>query len=126
MSAKENPGLATGASKNSAGELNTANYTAKRMIVLSDAAEIYLDRLAIDLEIGRTEAWQLSPALAQLYWFAFLSGSSSRQSEVDRLTFECDRLYGLAFNPLPLPSGNGMTFEDLEQRRDAIYGGASV
>ena len=120
MSAKENPSTGTGASKSSAGELNNSNSSAKRTIVLSRPAEEYLSRLAVNLELGSVETWQLSPALAELYWFAFMAGAQSSQAEINRLQFECDRLYMFAFNPPTPPSATALTFEELEQLRNAM------
>jgi len=124
MLTQESPRFA-GASVNSGGDRNTPNSSQKRPIPLSDAADRFLNQLAIDLRLGITEMWQLPPSLAQLVWFFYYDGYDSRQGEIDKLNFECDRLYGLAFNKLPLPSQNSITFEELEERRATIYGGAT-
>lgn len=113
--------MGTGASEVSAGELTTTDSTASRTIVLSTRAEEYLSQLAVDLELGVVGTWQLSPALAQLYWFAYFAGTRRASTELARLSFECDRLYMFAFNPPTPPSPSAITFEELEQRRDAIY-----
>ena len=102
--------MGTGASVNSAGEPNTHDSTAKRMIVLSQPAESYLSQLATSLELGTVETWQLSPALAELYWFAFLAGSKKSDAEIARLEFECDRLYMFAYNAPTPPSPTARTF----------------
>lgn len=62
-------------------------------ITLSDVAEVYLQRLAVDLAAGVVEFRQLPPALRALHVFAYEQGRQSRQAELDRLGDEADRLY---------------------------------
>ncbi|TCK63615.1 hypothetical protein [Curtobacterium sp. PhB136] len=62
-------------------------------ITLSPHAERYLHQLAIDLAAGVVELRQLSPALTQLYVFAYEQGRAARQLEVDHAQHEADRLY---------------------------------
>jgi hypothetical protein len=62
-------------------------------IKLSPAAERYLHQLAVDVVAGAVEFRQLSPALRQLYVFAYEQGRTSRQPELDRANAEADRLY---------------------------------
>jgi hypothetical protein len=62
-------------------------------IKLSPAAERYLHQLAVDVVAGAVEFRQLSPALRQLYVFAYEQGRTSRQPELDRTNAEADRLY---------------------------------
>lgn len=62
-------------------------------IALSPHAERYLHQLAVDLMAGAVEFRQLSPALRQLYVFAYEQGKASQQPELDRVNAEADRLY---------------------------------
>gem|GEM_PF-5474273 len=62
-------------------------------IRLSPHAERYLHQLAIDLTAGVVELRQLSPALRQLYVFAYEQGSASRQPDIERANNDADRLY---------------------------------
>jgi hypothetical protein len=58
-----------------AGGLNYGNSNAyPTTIRLSEAAESYIDQLAVDLLLGNCELWQLSPALSQFWTFAFEEG----------------------------------------------------
>lgn len=62
-------------------------------ITLSDAAEAYLHRLAVDLAAGVVEFRQLPPALRVLHVFAYEQGRASAAVELARLRAEADRLY---------------------------------
>lgn len=68
-------------------------FSYPHLIRLTPHAERYLHQLAIDLTAGVVELRQLSPALRQLYIFAFEQGSASRQAEIDRANDDADRLY---------------------------------
>ena len=71
-------------------------YPAK--ITLSAAAESYLSQLATDLELGRCDYYQLSPALRELYTFGYEAGRASLAGMVVNLNAEADRLYLRAYN----------------------------
>lgn len=62
-------------------------------IKLSPHAERYLHQLAVDLAVGVVSLQQLSPALTQLYVFAYEQGAASRQPEIDLANDDADRLY---------------------------------
>jgi len=68
------------------------------LIRLSAAAEGYLSQLAADLELGRCDFRQLSPALRELYTFGYEAGRESLAGIVVNLNAECDRLYLRAYN----------------------------
>jgi hypothetical protein len=85
-------------------------------IVLTDAAETYIEQLAYDLVIGNVELHQLSDALLQFHAFAWNAGRNSANAVIDRLNHECDRLYMAAFNPVKIDH-NRPTYAALERIR---------
>jgi hypothetical protein len=85
-------------------------------IVLSRAAEDYIEQLAVDLMVGRVELHQLSDALLQFHTFAWTTGRDSADAEIRRLNRECDRLWHAAFNPIKLDP-NRPSFAALERIR---------
>lgn len=86
-------------------------------IVLSAAAEKYLDRLACDLVLGRVELHQLSPALMQIHAFAFSAGRDSQQAALDRANRDADRYYCAAYNPPLTFDHNRPSYAQLERIR---------
>lgn len=93
---------------------NSTVYPSK--IVLTPAAETYIEQLACDLVIGNVELHQLSDALLQFHAFAWNAGRNSANSVIDRLNHECDRLYMAAFNPVKIDH-NRPTYAALERLR---------
>ena len=93
---------------------NSTLYPSK--IVLSAAAETYIDQLSYDLVLGNVELHQLSDALLQFHAFAWNAGRNSANSVIDRLNHECDRLYMAAWNPVKIDH-NRPTFAQLERIR---------
>lgn len=87
-----------------------------RKIILSRAAESYIEQLATDLMVGRVELHQLSDALLQFHAFAWAGGRESADAEIRRLNRECDRLYQAAFSPIKIDA-NRPSFAELERRR---------
>jgi hypothetical protein len=68
-------------------------------IVLTPAAEEYIDRLACDLITGSVELWQLSPALLTFWTFAYEAGGGVHvQRKLDNLEARNDALYLRAYN----------------------------
>lgn len=87
-------------------------------ITLSDGAERYLHQLGIDLALGSVEIRQLSPALRQLYIFAFEQGAASRQPEVDLANNDADRLYAEVCRRPPSRDGTDIdTFLQAQKHR---------
>lgn len=87
-------------------------------ITLSDGAERYLHQLAVDLALGTVELRQLSPALRQLYVFAFEQGAASRQPELDLVNNDADRLYAEVCRRPPAPGGDNLdTFLRAQKHR---------
>ncbi|MES2093832.1 MAG: hypothetical protein V4531_08490 [Actinomycetota bacterium] len=118
MRANENPGVGTGASEGLAGGLTTSNDNRYPLhIKISDAAEVFIEQLATDLMLGTCELSQLPPSLSAFYTFAWSSGRDTLEREVDRLQFECDRLWMWAFNPPPKINPNAKSHADLERIR---------
>jgi len=93
---------------------NSNRYPSK--IVLTEAAESYIEKLAYDLVMGDCELHQLSPALLQFHAFAWNEGRTSAATEISRLNHECDRLYLAAFNPVKIDH-NRPSFAALERIR---------
>jgi hypothetical protein len=116
---QESRPAANGAAKDLAGELISPNSTRyPERIVLSEAAESYLNQLGEDLVLGRVEYFQLPTSLRQLYWFGWLDGNDCATADrIRRLEDECDRLYRLAFDPPTLPDPNQPSFAELLRRR---------
>jgi hypothetical protein len=85
-------------------------------ITLSPGAERYLERLAVDLELGNVELRQLSPALTQLYVLAFERGAASRQGELDAANADADRLYAEVCRRTP-PRTEAKSFSELLRAR---------
>jgi hypothetical protein len=85
-------------------------------ITLSEAAETYIDRLGVNLMLGRVEVHQLPPSLRQLWWFGWHSAWEQQQCEIRRLNHQLDRLYVAAFNPADIDP-NRPTYAELERRR---------
>lgn len=73
--------------------LEAGAFSYPDQITLSDAAEVYLQRLAVDLAAGIVEFRQLPPALRALHVFAYEQGRASARAELARLSAEADRLY---------------------------------
>ncbi|ALD13133.1 hypothetical protein [Clavibacter capsici] len=67
-------------------------------ITLPPAAEAYLEQLGTDLLMERVGVHQLSPALSQLFWFAWQSGRDSLRPTIECLLSDRERYYLLAFN----------------------------
>jgi len=127
LSAKENrPGVGTGTVEDLAGGLIVPNSTAYPLrIVLSGAAETYIDRLGVDLVLGNVELCQLSPALLQFHTIGWTAGRSSLTDRISQLEHECDRLYMAAFNPPLKEPADRLTFAQLQDLRSAIYAGVA-
>ena len=89
-----------GTISNALGSIREApSHPYPRKIRLSDTAEEYIADLAVDLMLAEVELHQLSPALLELYTYAFEAGRSvSRQDEIDRLRWERDLWYFVASN----------------------------
>ncbi|KQQ27793.1 hypothetical protein ASF54_03275 [Frondihabitans sp. Leaf304] len=87
--------------------------------MLSEKAENYLDGLAMDLVLGYAHYWQLSPALTQLWEFAYQQGRASRDSEIQTHKGEADRLYFEMTLRQPKPQGEYLSWADLQKRRAA-------
>lgn len=62
-------------------------------IRLSDSADAYIVGLAVDLAIAEIGLEQLPNSLMEFYTYAYEAGRASRQDEIDRLNWECDRWY---------------------------------
>lgn len=88
-------------------------------ISLSVTAENYLDGLAMDLVLGYAHYWQLSPALTQLWEFAYQQGRASRAAEVAALENDADRFYFEMTIRQPKPQGEYVSWADLQKRRAA-------
>jgi len=123
---KERPGVGTEAFEDLAGELSENNSTKQfGKIRISEKAEAYLDNLVMDLAVGNVELWQLPRSLSAFYWFAWFDGNAVATSpEIDRLNYECDRLYRAAFHKPFVPT-NRLTFAELEAFRESMYSGVT-
>ena len=62
-------------------------------IVLSGDAELYLDRLGLDLASGAVDYQQLPASLRQFYALAYEAGRASLQPALDQANHDADRLY---------------------------------
>lgn len=90
------------------------------IIVLSEAAETYLNQLGEDLVTGAVELWQLPPSLHQFWFFAYSEGVESRQRELDLANADADRYYMHAYNPRKELKA-GTPIAELERIRAEIY-----
>ncbi|GAA4686533.1 hypothetical protein [Frondihabitans cladoniiphilus] len=80
----------------------TQKYPAR--IHLTEPAERYIDQLGTDLILGNVELHQLPPSLLQFHVIAFNEGRASLSGATDtieRLEFECDRLYAEVCRRIP-------------------------
>jgi hypothetical protein len=131
VTAKENPGVGTGASEDS-GESTTDTIlppirpSASKRLQLSPTAEAWITARAHDLATGQLEFWQLPPSLVEFYYVAFCDGMNKLIPELTQAHRDADRYYGIAYNPAPKIDPNAKTFAELEAARAAIYGGASA
>ena len=131
MTAKENPGVGTGVSEVSGGDLDTTILAPIRprtseRVRLSDAAEAWITERAHELATGRLSIWDPPPSMVEFYYVAFCDGMAKITPELTQAHRDADRYYGIAFNPAPKIDPNAKTFAELEAVRAAIYGGASV
>jgi hypothetical protein len=128
--AKENPGVGTGASEDSAGGLNTSTVapirpSAAKRFHLSETADAWITERAHDLATGAVSFWQLPPSLVEFYYVAFFAGRDSLAPELTQAQREADRLYRAAYGPKVAPEPSYyLTHAQLEQFRADLYAGA--
>jgi hypothetical protein len=130
VTAKENPGVGTGASEDS-GESTTDSIvspnraSASKRLQLSPAAAAWITARAHDLATGELAFWQLPPSLVEFYYVAFFAGRETLAPELEQARRKADRLYGVAYGPKVTPEpSNYLTYAQLEQFRADLYAGA--
>jgi hypothetical protein len=86
-------------------------------IKISLGAERYLEQLGADLLTGEVELHQLSPALLQLYTFAFEQGRASVMPALEKANADADRLYAEVCRRIPPKQNDHQSFAALSRIR---------